>query len=63
MSARIGYEEAARYLGVPAGTLRSMVARKQIPHIRISPQRVVFEVADLDRWLDERRVPAAGGAR
>jgi excisionase family DNA binding protein len=32
----MGYEAAAEYLGLPIGTLRSMVSRKQIPHVRLS---------------------------
>lgn len=54
---RLGYKEAALYLGVPHGTLRSMVSRRQVPHHRLSARVVVFSAADLDAWLAERRVP------
>ncbi|MEJ7597772.1 MAG: helix-turn-helix domain-containing protein [Kofleriaceae bacterium] len=57
---RLRYADAAAYLGgLPHGTLRSMVSRGQVPHIRLGPATVVFDTEDLDRWLDERRVAAA----
>lgn len=58
MTPPLNYREAARMLGVPIGTLRSMVCRRQVPHIRISPRVVVFEVAALDAWITARRVVA-----
>ena len=59
MTAPLNYREAARMLGIPIGTLRSMVCRRQIPHIRISPRIVVFDVAALDAWISARRVGVA----
>lgn len=46
-------------LGIPVGTLRSMVCRRQIPHIRISPRIVVFDVAALEAWIAARHVGVA----
>lgn len=58
--ARLGYAAAAAYLGVTVGTLRSMVHRGTVPHLRYGPRQVRFDRQDLDRWLDDRRVaPAA----
>ena len=59
---RVNYATAAKYIGVPEGTLRSMVCRRQVPHTRLSARIVVFDVATLDAWLADRSV-AAGGAR
>lgn len=59
MTPRLNYREAARLLGIPVGTLRSMVCRRQIPHIRISPRVVVFDVAALEEWIGARRVGVA----
>ena len=56
MTARLNYRDAARLLGIPVGTLRSMVCRRQVPHIRISPRVVVFDVAALEDWIAQRRV-------
>lgn len=50
------YAQAAVYLSVPVGTLRALVHRKAIPHVRIGPQSVRFDRAELDRWIDARRV-------
>jgi excisionase family DNA binding protein len=55
----LNYRDAARRLGIPVGTLRSMVCRGQIPHIRISPRVVVFDAAVLDAWIASRRVGVA----
>lgn len=56
MSKRINYAEAAAYLGVKVPTLRSMVHRKQVPHIRLSGKLVVFDLETLDQWLSSRAV-------
>lgn len=57
-NSRFRYQEASAHTGLKLGTLRSLVSRNQIPYIRISPRIVVFEREALDRWLDEKRVPA-----
>jgi excisionase family DNA binding protein len=56
----VDYETAAKYLGIPIGTLRSMVCRRQIPHVRLSARVVRFELAALDSVIEERRVGAGG---
>jgi excisionase family DNA binding protein len=56
----LGYPEAAAYLGVAVGTLRSMVSRRQVAHVRITARVVRFDVADLDEMILARRVPAGG---
>lgn len=56
---RLRYDGAAAFLNIPVATLRSMVHRKQIPHIRIGGRLVLFDRTDLERWLDERRVSAS----
>ncbi len=59
MTPRLSYREAARLIGIPVGTLRSMVCRRQVPHIRISPRVVVFDVVALEAWIASRRVGVA----
>ncbi len=59
MTPRMNYRDAARLLGIPVGTLRSMVCRRMVPHIRISPRIVVFDVAALEEWIASRRVGVA----
>jgi excisionase family DNA binding protein len=55
---RLTYKEAAAHLGLKIGTLKAMVCRKEVPHIRLGPRLVVFDPTELDAWLAERRVPA-----
>lgn len=59
MTPRLNYRDAARLLGIPVGTLRSMVCRRSVPHIRISPRVVVFDVGALEDWIASRRVGVA----
>ena len=59
MTPPLNYREAARMLGIPVGTLRSMVCRRRVPHIRISPRIVVFDIAVLEAWIAARRVGVA----
>jgi excisionase family DNA binding protein len=46
-----GYAEASRWLGIPVGTLYSMVHHHRIPHIRLSGRMVRFRRSELDKWL------------
>lgn len=56
MSKRINYSAAADYLGVKVQTLRTMVHRKQVPHVRLGGRLVVFDTEQLDAWLAERSI-------
>ena len=47
--------EASQYLGVKPSSLYSMVEKKEIPHYRIG-QLIKFTMADLDAFMQERRV-------
>lgn len=66
---RMDYWQAAQYLAVKIATLRTLVHRGQVPHIRLSGRLVVFDKAALDQWLADKAVPvgakkkdeAAGG--
>lgn len=52
----MGYDEAAKYLGVKVATLRSLVCRKQIPHVRLTPRLVVFDRDQLDEFIRAKSV-------
>ena len=56
----LSYKQAAVYLALPEGTLRSLVHRKEIPHNRISERKVTFEIADLDSWIASKKVSNDG---
>jgi len=46
--------ETAAYLAVAESTLRRMVRRGELPHVRLGEVGVRFRLVDLDSWLDER---------
>ena len=46
------YHQAAEYLEVKQGTLRSWVSRRQVAHVKLG-RLVRFRKADLDRWIEE----------
>jgi excisionase family DNA binding protein len=53
------YKVVAAYTGMPVGTVRAKVARRQIPHYRLGPQTVRFCLDEIDSWLAERAVAVA----
>lgn len=54
----LSIETASRYLDVPVGRLRKLVARNQIPfHQEAKGCRVTFRKRDIDAWLDGFRIP------
>lgn len=46
--------EAAAYLAVSETTLRRMVRRGDLPHVRLGEVGVRFRLVDLDAWLAAR---------
>lgn len=54
----LSYQEAREFLGMKHGTLYSLVSRRQIPHIRLSPRLVRFSLRELEFWLESNAVPA-----
>ncbi len=48
--------KSATYRYDPTATIRSLVSRNQIPHIRISSRLCVFDRDELDAWLNAKRV-------
>lgn len=51
------YAEASVYLAIKVGTLRGLVCRKQIPHVRLGGRLVRFERDKLDAWVAAHAVP------
>ena len=54
----LNYTEAAAYLSMPIGTLRALVCRRRVPHIRLTGRLVKFDPAELDAWINAHRVPS-----
>lgn len=51
-----GYDLAQEETGLPRGTLYSMVAKRQIPHVRLGKRLVIFSREMLRNWLDSNKV-------
>jgi len=55
----IGYDAAARLLGVAVGTVYAWVSQRRVPHFRISKRCVRFSRRELLRHLQARAVTVA----
>jgi len=53
-------QEAARYLGLAAGTLRNWRVVRSGPQYVQLKRRIGYRVADLDAWIEERLVDSRG---
>lgn len=54
-------EDAAEITGVPIPTLRWYRAKNQGPKSYRVAGRVVYDLADLDKWLDEQKAQTLRG--
>lgn len=52
----LSYDEGARLVGVSVETFKRIVARGEIPAIRVSPRRVVFRPNDIRAHLERCQV-------
>lgn len=48
----------AEYLSMSEDTVRSMVKRQEIPHIKVG-RRLRFDIQDLDLWMRRQRIEAS----
>ena len=51
----LSVRETARYIGRTETAVREMTWNGKLPHIR-ADRRVLFDIRDLDRWIDQNRV-------
>ena len=51
----MGTDELAEYIGMSINTVYYWVLTKQIPHYKLG-NRVKFNIADVDQWLETRKV-------
>jgi len=52
------YEQAARALGIKLNTLYSWVRDRKIPHVRLGDRLVRFDHAEIEKFVEDRRVAA-----
>lgn len=50
--ALLTYKETSALLGIPIGSLYSMVFHKRIPVLRLGKRLIRFRRRDLEAWLD-----------
>ncbi len=48
-------EDSARYLGVSPWTLREMIWRNDLPHVKIG-RRQYLDIRDLDQFIEQAKV-------
>lgn len=53
------YADLAALTKIPLGTLRQLVTRKRLPHVRVGPRTVRFDPAVIHAWLASRAVEDA----
>jgi excisionase family DNA binding protein len=54
----IGYRAASHASGIPLRTLRSLVKKGVIPHIKLGHRTVLFSPAKIEKALARREVKA-----
>jgi excisionase family DNA binding protein len=47
-------KDVAKFLGVTIRTVENLMARKNLPHYRLSRRKVLFRQQDVVQWLEER---------
>ncbi len=51
--------QAAEELGLPRRTLADLVARGELPHVRVGRRAIYLLWSDIDAWVASRREIAA----
>lgn len=50
------YKTLSNHMGIPVGTLYSMVSKKQIPFKRITSRIVLFQKEQIAKWIIEQHI-------
>jgi excisionase family DNA binding protein len=56
MEPLLGYEQAAAELNVPVRSLRDLVRRGVVPHLRLGWRTVKFRRSEIERALKKRSI-------
>ncbi len=57
------YQDVAKRLGLPVGTVYSMVCRHKIPHLRLGGRLVRFDPQAVEAWVKDRSVDVGPAER
>jgi excisionase family DNA binding protein len=60
--ARMTTQQAADFIGIRLSTLYAWTSEGRIPFYRMSARRLRFDRAELEAWIQQRRVPERVGA-
>lgn len=53
-----GYSELSEAIHIPVGTIYGWVRRGFIPHLRLGPRLIRFDLDEVSDWLKSRQVKA-----
>lgn len=59
----LNVREAAQYLGFTVNYVYKLTSAHQIPFFRPSGRKVIFRRSELDKWVDDSRVPTSDELR
>lgn len=52
----IGYQRAAKYLGLSEAYLRRLKSQGKIPYVQVGRRGIRFRITSLDAWVLEREI-------
>ena len=52
----LGFNEAAKYLGMSKSYLYKLTCKHSIPHYKPTGKRIFFDVLDLNNWIKQNPV-------
>ncbi|MDR0185159.1 helix-turn-helix domain-containing protein [Prevotella brunnea] len=55
--------EAANYLGIALSYLYKLTSKKEIPHYRPLGRHILFNVAEVNKWVSSRRIASNAEVR
>jgi predicted DNA-binding transcriptional regulator AlpA len=56
------YEDLERIYGLKRGTAAALVSRGILPCIKLGPRSTRFDPDEIEKWIQQRRVPATDAA-
>lgn len=54
----IDINSASEYLGISKATLYTWTSRKLIPYVKIRGKLIRFDIKDLEKWIEDKRIAA-----
>jgi excisionase family DNA binding protein len=51
-------KELSEYLKISQSHIYTMTSKRSIPHIKVAEKKVLFNKADIEAWLNDKKVSA-----